>query len=68
MLQKIIQFVKKYQADIILVIGVILISLLSFTMGYLTAKQQEKESLKINYEDSYNWSGNFRSLSSLEIE
>lgn len=67
MLQKIIQFVKKYQADIILVVGVILISLLSFTMGYLTAKQQEKESLKINYEDSYNWSGNFRSLSILEI-
>lgn len=67
MLQKIIQFVKKYQTDIILVVGVILISLLSFAMGYITARQQEKESLKINYENSCNWSGNFRSLSCLEI-
>mgnify|MGYP005841617653 CR=1 FL=1 len=46
MLAKIKQFVKTYQADIILVIGVILISLLSFAMGYIMAKQQEKEPIQ----------------------
>jgi hypothetical protein len=68
MLSKIKEFVKRYQADIILVVGVILISLLSFAMGYIVAKQQEKESLKIEYyEDSHNRSGNQWSLSGLEI-
>ncbi len=47
MLMEIKEFVKKYQADIILVIGVILISLFSFAMGYIVAKQQEKEPIKI---------------------
>ncbi len=47
MLSKVIQFVKEHLDDIILVIGVILISLLSFAMGYIAAKQQEKEPLKI---------------------
>jgi len=47
MLAKIKQFVKDHQADIILVIGVILISLLSFAMGYIMAKQQVKEPLRI---------------------
>lgn len=47
MLSEIIQFVKKYQADIILVAGVVLVSLLSFLMGYITAKTQEKEPIKI---------------------
>lgn len=65
MLAKIQNFVKKYQADIILVIGVILISLLSFAAGYLVAKQQEKEPIKIemtndqapmtNFWDLKNW-------------
>lgn len=49
MLSKIIQFVKEYQADIILVIGVILISLLSFAMGYIVARREEKEPIKIEY-------------------
>jgi len=49
MLSKIISFVKKYQADIILVIGVILISLLSFAMGFIVAKQQEKTPIRIEY-------------------
>jgi len=40
MLAKLINFVKTYKADIILAIGVILISLLSFAMGYITAKLQ----------------------------
>lgn len=47
MLAKIKEFVKTYQADIILVIGVILISLLSFAMGYIFAKQQNEESFRI---------------------
>lgn len=47
MLTKIKEFVKTYQADIILVIGVILISLLSFAMGYIVAKQQDKEPIRL---------------------
>jgi len=46
-LAKIKDFVKTYKADIILVIGVILVSLLSFALGFITAKEQEKEPLKI---------------------
>lgn len=46
MLTKLKEFVKIYQDDIILLIGVILISLLSFAAGYITAKQQEKEPIK----------------------
>jgi len=40
------EFIKKYQEDIILVIGVILISLFSFAMGYIVAKEQEKQPLR----------------------
>ena len=54
MLLKIKEFVNKYQSDIILVIGVILISLLCFSAGYLTAKQQEKESTRFE-ENAYNF-------------
>lgn len=43
MLSKIINFVKQYQSEIILFIGVFLISLLSFAVGYIIAKQTEKE-------------------------
>ena len=43
-------FIDQYQNDIILVIGVILISLLSFAMGYIVAKQQEKQPLIIEEE------------------
>ena len=53
MLAKFTNFVKTYKADIILVIGVILISLLSFAMGYITARYQEKEPIKIEKHDSY---------------
>lgn len=54
MLAKIKEFVKKYQDDIILLIGVILISLLSFAVGYIVAKQQEKTPLRIekNYDQN----------------
>ena len=72
MLSKIIYFVKKYQADIILVIGVILVSLLSFATGYIVAKHQEKTPIKFEQiqdektENSNNWSRDLRSLSGLE--
>jgi len=46
-LLKIKNFVKKYQTDIILIIGIILISLFSFAMGYIIAKYQEKEPIII---------------------
>lgn len=46
MLSKIIQFVKDHQDDIILLIGVILISLLSFTAGYIVGAWPEKESIQ----------------------
>ena len=39
--------IKNHQEDIILLIAVILISLLSFATGYITAKYQKKESIKI---------------------
>ncbi|MEK7542192.1 MAG: hypothetical protein AAB524_00650 [Patescibacteria group bacterium] len=44
---KLIEFVKRYETDIILATGVALISLLSFAVGYLTAKEQLKESIRI---------------------
>jgi len=47
-------FIDQNLADIILIIGVILISLLSFAAGYITAKQQEKEPIRIEVdEDSF---------------
>lgn len=54
MLAKIKEFVKNYQQDIILIIGVILISLFSFAMGYIVAKQGEKELIQfeINNQDN----------------
>ena len=57
MLHDIKEFVKTYQADIILVIGVILISLLSFAVGFITAKTYDKEPLKL-HESGYYRSGN----------
>jgi len=53
MLAKIIEFVKKYQSDIILTLAVILISLLSFAIGYITAREQNKEPIKIEQIQSY---------------
>ncbi|MEA3295742.1 MAG: hypothetical protein U9Q27_01195 [Patescibacteria group bacterium] len=40
MIPKFLKFVKIYQQDIALIIGVILISLLSFALGYITAYEQ----------------------------
>lgn len=53
MLPKLINFVKAHRADIILIIGVILISLLSFAAGFITAKLQEKEPIKIEKIQNY---------------
>ena len=44
---KLAGLVKRYETDIILAIGVVLISLLSFAIGYLTAKEQLKEPIQI---------------------
>jgi hypothetical protein len=49
MLSKIGQFVKTHQADIILLIGVVLISLLSFSMGYIAGKLEKKEPIKMEF-------------------
>lgn len=46
-LSKVKEFVKEHETDIILAIGVALISLLSFAVGYLTAKEQLKEPIRI---------------------
>ena len=47
MITKIKQFVKDNQADIILVVGVILISLLSFAAGYIVAKTMDRPPITI---------------------
>lgn len=76
MLARIKDFVKAHLDDIILLIGVILISLFSFAMGYITAKQQKKEPIKIElikqnyqfsiYEGCYYRRGDLRIISCLE--
>jgi len=43
---KVKAFIDQYQADIILVIGVILISLLSFATGYIVARTYDKPPLE----------------------
>ena len=48
-IEKIKQWIVNHKGDIILLIGVILISLLSFALGFILAKQQEKEPLRIEY-------------------
>ena len=47
------RWIIKNENDIIILIGVILISLFSFALGFIVAKQQEKEPLKI--ESKYNY-------------
>jgi len=47
MLTKILDFVKENQDKIVLVICIILISLLCFFLGYIFAKTQEKQPLRI---------------------
>ena len=72
MLSKIFQFVKKYQEEIILFIGVILVSLFSFAMGYILAKRQDATPIKFEHfknektENSYYRSGDMRTLFGVE--
>jgi len=47
--EKIKVFIKEHLDDIVLLVGVILISLLSFAIGFIIAKQQEKEPIKIEF-------------------
>jgi len=47
MLSEIKNFVKAYRADIVLVLSVVLVSFLSFALGYITAEQKAKEPLSI---------------------
>ena len=47
MLAKLKNFVKNNLNEILVLATVILISLFSFAAGYLTAKYQEKESIRI---------------------
>ncbi|OHA62891.1 MAG: hypothetical protein A3E07_02510 [Candidatus Wildermuthbacteria bacterium RIFCSPHIGHO2_12_FULL_45_9] len=50
MLSNLVEFVKKHETAIILAMGVALISLLSFGIGYLTARERFKEQIRIEYE------------------
>ena len=67
--QKISEWIKEYQADIILFIGVVLISLLSFAVGYIVANEQKKRPAKVEqiYENSHYRRGDLRPLSCMEI-
>ncbi|MCK4354887.1 hypothetical protein KAW43_00850 [Candidatus Parcubacteria bacterium] len=47
MLSKFFKFVKKDEQEIILFVGVVLISLLSFTLGYIMSEMQKKEPMQI---------------------
>ena len=53
MVAKIAEFVKRYEIDIILAIGVVLVSLLSFAVGYLTAKEQLKQPIRVEQMEEY---------------
>lgn len=54
MLSKFIKFIKSHEQDIVLLVGVVLISLLSFAIGFITAKQQEKQSLQFQMTNDQN--------------
>lgn len=49
MLSEIKDFVKAHINDIILFIVVVLLIMLSFAFGYISAKYQQKEPIKIEY-------------------
>jgi len=50
MLSDLNKIVKRNKNDIILLIAVVLISLFSFAVGYITANYEEKEPIIIEYE------------------
>jgi len=52
-LAKIIKFVKENKNELILFLTVVLISLLSFSLGYISAKIEEKKPIIINYNEKH---------------
>jgi len=46
MIPKIKRFVKENREDILLFVAVVLISMFSFSLGYIIAKMEEKEPLQ----------------------
>ncbi len=46
MIPKIIEFVKANQRELLLLLAVFLATLFSFSLGYITAKMEEKEPLR----------------------
>jgi hypothetical protein len=65
MFSKFIQFLEDNQNNIILFIGVILISLFSFAIGFMVAKQQERASIRIeqnNFDSIIVWQYNNTNL------
>ncbi|MCK5044286.1 hypothetical protein KAR26_00965 [Candidatus Parcubacteria bacterium] len=50
MLSRIIEIVKKHHEEVILLIGVVLISLLSFSIGYIVAFEEAKEPIRVEYD------------------
>jgi hypothetical protein len=59
-------FIKNHLEEIILIAGIILVSLFSFALGYIVAKQEEKKPIKIEYESSNHWRISHWSLFGLE--
>lgn len=47
MVTKILNFVKEKQDKIVLILCIILVGILCFSLGYIFAKNQEKQPLKI---------------------
>jgi hypothetical protein len=53
------QWIKDHGDDIIILIVVILISLLSFALGFIVARQKEKEPIKIEYGEKTSFSRSY---------
>lgn len=58
MKEKVSKLIKNYSGEIVLVVAVILISLFSFALGYIVAKQELKKPIKIENASSNYWSWN----------
>ena len=48
-LSKLFDFVNKHRENIILFIGVVFVSMLSFAAGYLISRQQELNTIRIEH-------------------
>jgi len=47
MLTKIADFVKRFEREIVLIIAIILISVLAFFLGYIYARNEQREPIRI---------------------